>query len=131
MARKKTQQSKGKVPLELLIDRDEAKVKLEGRIEKGQELRKLDISDQHSLGEIVNQYIKWDDFNNELLKRLFTSEELYEEYIRWIGTTIMLTHEKNLQDKISDFYEEIDEKNHRLDSIIERLELIPESSLVK
>ena len=130
MARRKSQPPEAKKPLELSVSREEAKIKLLDRIEKGKALRSENISTQQSLDDAGKNFTKWDDFNNELLKRLFTSEKLYEEYSRWAVGAVMMMRERYLQEKISEHFEEIDEKNHRLDSIVERLELIPESGLV-
>ncbi|MDB4077457.1 nucleotide-binding protein, partial [Porticoccaceae bacterium] len=48
-------------------------------------------------------------------------------YSRWVGGAVMIMRERHPHEKISEHLEEIDDKNHRLDSIVERLELIPES----
>ena len=126
MVRKKAQPPEPKIPLELTIGRDEATQKLTVRIEKGREIRSTEINTAQELDAADKLYTKWDDFNQELLKRLFTSEELCKEYSRWAGGTVVMMREKYLNEKIANLYEEIDKKNHRLESMIERIELIPE-----
>ena len=58
------------------------------------------------------------------MKRIFTTDELAKEYDFW-GIMSLSIDEPSLGEKIADLYENIDSKIHRIDSIIERLELIP------
>jgi predicted nucleotide-binding protein len=97
---------------ELSTSREEAKAKLEERIQKGRKILPSQIQSQQDIDVAQNEYDKWDAFNTELLQRIiFTTDKFAKEYSRYIYG--------------SDFYEKIDKKIHRLDSIIERLELIP------
>ncbi len=123
--RKKTTTMEPKDPAELLISRDDAKSKLQERIQKGLEIKQVQISSREALDTANNEYSKWNSFNAELLKRIFTTDELSEEYSRWSSINSIAMHEPSLGEKISDLYKNIDRKIHRIDSIIERLELIP------
>lgn len=123
--RKKTTTTEPKDPTELLISRDDAKSKLQERIQKGLEIKQVQISSREALNTTNNEYSKWNSFNAELLKRIFTTDELSEEYSRWSGISTIAMHDPSLGEKISDLYKNIDRKIHRIDSIIERLELIP------
>jgi predicted nucleotide-binding protein len=116
------------IPAELLISRDEAKSKLQERIQKGLEIKQSEIKSREAFDVAKNEYSKWNSFNTELFKRVFTTEELAQEYSRWVGGDILM-HEQSLDEKIDDLYKDIDQKIHRIDSIIERLELIPLSSV--
>lgn len=111
-------------PLELLVSRDEARGRLQERIEKGLELKQRRADTQEAFEALSNDFHKWNSFNTELLKRLFTNEELADEYSYW-GMMAIAGYEPSLGEKIADRYKDVDEKIHRLDSIIERLELIP------
>ena len=126
--RKKTTVSEPKLPTELLISRDDAKFKLQERIQKGLELKQAQINSRDEFDVAKNEYSKWNAFNTELLKRIFTTEELSKEYLRWIGVGVIAMRQPSLGEKIADYYKDIDQKIHRIDSIIERLELIPLSS---
>lgn len=123
--RKKTTTSEPKLPAELLISRDDAKSKLQERIQKGLAIKQAQINSREALDEAKNEYSKWNSFNTELLKRIFSTDELAEEYSRWIGIGVIAMREPSLGEKIADLYKDIDQKIHRIDSIIERLELIP------
>lgn len=125
VTRKKSTASEPKLPAELLISRDDAKSRLQERIQKGLELKQAQINSREALDTAKNEYSKWNSFNAELLKRIFSTEELAEEYSRWIGIGVMAMREPSLGEKIADLYKDIDQKIHRIDSIIERLELIP------
>lgn len=119
--------SKSQTPqtaLELLVSRDEAKARLQERIEKGLELKQRGVDTKDAFDMLSNDFRKWDAFNSELLKRIFTNVELAEEYDYW-GAMMVSMREPSLGEKIAKVFKDVDNKIHRLDSIIERLELIP------
>jgi len=113
-----------KPTLKLTRPRDEAKAKIEERIEKGLKLKQRQVDTRESYDALRNDYSKWDSFNDELLKQSFNTDEVAREYSFWGGAAISL-RDPSLGDKIADTYKDIDSKIHRLDSISERLELIP------
>lgn len=116
--------------LELATSRDDAKTRLQERIEKGLELKQRRVETRETFDTLMNDYSKWDSFNSELLKRIFTTEEMAKEYDFW-GAGMMLMRDPSLGERIADVYKDIDKKIHRLDSIIERLELIPLEAAVQ
>lgn len=124
----KTTNTQPQTPLELTVFTDEAKSKLAERIEKGAELKKEQVNTIDEFEALKKLYYKWDAFNCELLKRLFTTEKLADEYSWYGGIMTMSMSEPSLAKKVRDLYEDINDKIHRIDSIIERLELIPLSS---
>lgn len=127
--RKKPATAEPKQPAELVISRDEAKSRLQERIQKGLEMKQAQIASRESLESSRNEYSKWNSFNTELLKRMFTTEELADEYSSWFGGVFVAMREPSLGEQIAELYKDIDGKVHRLDSIIERLELIPLNTL--
>jgi predicted nucleotide-binding protein len=110
--------------MELAVTRDEAKQRIQDRIDKGMGLKSRQVNTRQAFEELKNDYSKWDSFNSELLRRLFTTEEAAKEYDVW-GVMSVSMYEESLGEQIADAYKDIDKKIHRLDSIIERLELIP------
>lgn len=122
---KKSVTATSKQSAELCMSRDEAKSKLQDRIQKGLDIKQMGIVSLESLEAARNGFSKWDSFNTELLKRMFTTEELAGEYSSWFGGVFVSMGEPSLREKIEDLYKSIDDKVHRLDSILERLELIP------
>ncbi|HDX8378932.1 TPA: nucleotide-binding protein [Aeromonas salmonicida] len=123
--RKKSTTSEPKLPTELLISRDDAKSKLQERIQKGLAIKQININSLEALEDAKNECSKWNSFNTELLKRIFSTDELADEYSQWIGIGVIAMRTPSLGEKIADLYKDIDKKIHRIDSIIERLELIP------
>lgn len=88
------------------------------------ELKSKQVNTREAFEELKNGYSKWDSFNSELLRRIFTTDEAAKEYDYW-GVMAVSMYEESLGEKIADTYKDIDKKIHRLDSLIERLELIP------
>ena len=118
-----------KLTMELAVSRDNAKQRLQDRINQGMELKQRQVGTREALDEFSNSYDKWDRFNSELLRRIFTTDEAAKEYDYW-GVGIISLREPALGERIADVYKDIDKKTHRLDSIVERLELIPLSSQI-
>lgn len=118
-----------KLTMELAVSRDNAKQRLQDRINQGMELKQRQVGTREALDEFSNSYGKWDRFNSELLRRIFTTDEAAKEYDYW-GVGIISLREPALGERIADVYKDIDKKTHRLDSIVERLELIPLSSQI-
>lgn len=126
MVRKRATTSETKVPVELSVPRDEAKSRLQERIKKGLEIKKILPNSSEAFETAQKEYSKWDDFNIELLKRLFTTDELAGEYSSSLGRMVFSYFEEpSLEEKMDDLHKDIDNKIHRIDSIIERLELVP------
>jgi len=124
-----TKSTELKKPAELTMSRDEAKAKLQDRIEKGIDLKRAQVNTPQSYEIAKHEYSKWNSFNTELLKRIFTTEELSTEY-SWWGVAIMSMGHVSLGEQIAKLNKDIDDKIHRIDSIIERLELFPLSSVL-
>src|SRR5690606_7229605 len=76
---------------------------------------------------------KWDDFNNELLKRIFTTDEYQNGYM-WSGDNVVAYNSfydaPSSWEKMAKLKKEIQDRNHYLETLIEKLELIPMISTV-
>lgn len=127
---KAKQQTVEKVPSELKISKEEAEQKLKDRIEKGKE-----FIDNSSLShdDLEKLFDKWDDFNNELLKRIFTTDEYQNGYM-WSGDNVVAYNSfydaPSSWEKMAKLKKEIQDRNHYLETLIEKLELIPMISTV-
>lgn len=105
--------------------RDEAKKKIEECIIKGRELLGSTISDMEELDKVKNELTKWSDYNRELLIRAFSNETIAQDYKRadlGVGTLI----NPSFQFRVNHLKQEIQRRITILESIVERLELIPE-----
>lgn len=110
--------------MELAVPCEDAKQRLQDRIDRGMELKVKQVNTREAFDELSNAFSKWDSFNSELLRRVFTTDEAGKEYDFW-GVMSIGMYESSLSEKIADVHKDINTKIHRLDSIIERLELIP------
>jgi len=82
------------------------------------------------LEDAQRDYEKWDSFNIELLKRLFGTDELAIEYSGWVGAFVIGRTPPSFSEKVTEHFEEVQARIHRLDSIVERLELFADDSNV-
>jgi predicted nucleotide-binding protein len=128
MAKRTGTQPPAKPPLRLRVSVDDARGRLSDRADKGRKLKDIPVNSWESLDAAKKEYWKWSAYNEELLKQLFTSDELADEYARFFGA--VLDMERHLGTDIHEFHHDIDDKVHRLESIAERLQLIPLSDEV-
>ena len=122
-SRRKTPEPKE--PLALTISRDEATSRIEDRIVKGTELKSALVNTQESYESSKKEYRLWDDYNEEMLKRIVTTDEISEEYSHWISVPVNVMRTPSLGEQIKNLHNRIDGKVDRLKSILGRLELIP------
>lgn len=119
-----------KTELRLRISVEDARKRLAERIKIGAEFKAMPIQSEEQLKVLKNEYYKWNDYNAELLRQMFTNTEPADEYSRGPGIFI-IGGNTSLGEEIRDFHSDVDSKLHRLDSISERLELIPLSEDIK
>jgi predicted nucleotide-binding protein len=113
----------------LIIPRTETESKIYDRITLGNKLLGLSIHNENDLEDAKAQRKKWNDYNEELLRRLFDSEVVLEDYNRpsMFDPPMM---KASWGQKISSFYEGISNKIEALESITKRLEFIPEKGII-
>ena len=110
----------------LQVSRSKAEARIREQIEKGQKLLELRIGNSAELEQARNERRKWSDYNAELLKRIVDTDELVNDYYpsaawAWVGGRV------SLSEKVKEFYSDVTKYITRLESILGRLELIPES----
>lgn len=108
----------------LSIPRPEAEEKIQARITTGKALFDTPINNQTEFDDIKAKRTKWDDYNQELLGRIFDSEAVLEDYNAKPSFASVRIN-PSLTEQISSFKEGIYKKITALESIAERLELIP------
>jgi hypothetical protein len=105
-----------------------AGLKLSQRIAEGEKLlervKNPTIVTPSTLEQTKRDFDKWSAYNKELLQRLFTTAELAEEYVTRVGGGISIG-EPTYGAKLERLQKDISEKIHRLESISERIGLIP------
>jgi len=122
MAKKRTTEPTH--PPNLVVPRAEAAQKIKARIEKGHEIRSLSINSEQDLERANAERSKWSKYNTELLTRLFDSASMAKEYDLFFGASVPI--KTTFAWWVKDFREGMDGSITRLESISERLELIPE-----
>jgi predicted nucleotide-binding protein len=117
-------------PPRLRTPHQDAEAKLRSRVDNGRELDAKPINSHEELAVARRDYRKWDDYNKELLRQLFTGTEITDQYGRYAGLIVLSMRGRSLSEEIAEFHEEIESKIHRLESLVGRLELIPLSEEV-
>ncbi|HVX41980.1 MAG TPA: nucleotide-binding protein [Gemmatimonadaceae bacterium] len=109
---------------ELRVPPEVAASQINDRIEKGRAISGRDVQTVEALEQAENDYRTWTSYNGELLNRLFTTDKYQEEY-NWWGVGSVSIRPPSPQERLDDLRKDIAEKIQRLESIRERLELIP------
>ena len=109
--------------LYLAVPREEAERRISDRIERGAELKTRAIRDRRTFDEVQRAYWTWNEYNEEMLRQIFTSPRIADEYVSWAG--VVVGGERYLEEEVRELHESIDDRLRRLSSIKERLELIP------
>ena len=122
---KRTARTPEQLPLpSLIVPRNAAKQKIDEQIQKGRELNNLTINSQKELEASRAERSKWSSYNTELLKRIFDNTSIADEYDRFYGGAILM--DPSLADLVKDFHHDMSDSISRLESIQNRLDLIPE-----
>jgi predicted nucleotide-binding protein len=117
---------------ELTISREEAAEKIKGRVKLGLELQNLPINNNEEVENKIKEIEKWNSYNKELLSRIFTTSKLSEEYtFSTLGPTRVSFGPPSLREKLQGNMEQLKRKIQSLESIYDRLELIPLSQGVQ
>jgi len=109
----------------LVVSRAEAHRKIEERIALGKEIQGRNFSSVAELDSAKNDRTKWTQYNSEYLRRAFDNESVgvsYDKVSDW-GT---LKINPSFRERVSSFSDGIENQITSLQSLLERLELIPE-----
>lgn len=89
------------------------------------EAQRASVNGARSLEEAEAAYKKWDDFNRELLRRIFDTEE-YSDAYAGAGVYSMYSFGggRDLREEIREHFDLLNKKIAYLDSLAERLDLI-------
>lgn len=117
-------------PPRLNVPRSTAQQKLEAHLEKGRELAKRVITSELDMDKADGEGDKWRDYAITLLSTLFDTSTISDEFrdktrqITFGGSSHFLEERESFKDRISNWWIK------ELESIAERLDLIPESLVV-
>lgn len=99
---------------------------LQEQLSKGSDLLSADVASRQQLAEVKRRFRNWEEYVQELLRRLFTTEELPEEF----GASVRMIYSlgpSSLQEDLEEFRSDGAIRVRRLESIIERLPLFAAS----
>jgi predicted nucleotide-binding protein len=108
------------------LTRADARTQLLSRIEIGKGILPSYVSSERVLEEARRKYFTWNDYNIELLTRMFTSKKYADEYSLYIGS--LGAGPSLLSEKVRVLEKNIADKVRRLESVAERLDLIDEEA---
>ena len=109
----------------LQMSRAEAEDRIRAQIEKGRQLLTRMIRNEAELKDARQEMYTWSDYNRDLLKRVVDTDELAEGYGR--GVLFGTLGPTPFPAQVKKFYSDVEYYINRLESILRRLELIPES----
>lgn len=109
----------------LRVPRTDAAEKLQKQISRGEELLSRKIASEEDLELFREDKQVWSDYNAELLRTLFTTTDMRDEYTH-VGPAEAWSYSL-FEDLIESSIDDLKEKLSRLRSIFKRLELIPEA----
>lgn len=110
-------------PLELKETRASAATKIRSRIEKGLKLKEQKIDSDHALESFEKEYQKWNDYNESLLRALFTTDAAVVEYA-WSIRTGAVIDQGNPYARYRRRVDAITQYITALESLADRLEVI-------
>lgn len=113
---------------ELAIPREEAKTKLENRIKAGRDLLNAPINIEEDVQNRLKELDKWHDYNRDLLNTIFTTPRLMEEYLYTSTGSIRVLPfggPPSEREKLETRKQYLRKRIEKLESIVERLDLIP------
>lgn len=109
--------------LMLQISRSEAQERIQLQIQKGYSMLEKRISSINGLNGLRDKRRSWDDYNKELLRAIVNIDKFYLEYIEDIHEPLIT----RVGESIEIFRSALREQILRLESIHQRLELLPEA----
>lgn len=122
---KRTVQTPTKLPLQLLFSKDEAVAKIQVQIDKGEQLFSSQVNSNDDLEKMGAAEERWRKYTIELLNQLFSIDAPAKEFSRFPGVAVMNTHRPTLREKIEKLRRKISQRLNKLESIKERIDLIP------
>lgn len=116
-------------PAKLLVPKANAVVQLQDRLTKADQLltRLQQVRSRSELEEIRQERYTWNDYNKELLSRIFDTPQYADEYSR--GGVQMFTMNPSPQEEIREEIDRLNSQRRRIQSILERFSLIEEAGV--
>ncbi|MEA5535294.1 nucleotide-binding protein [Crocosphaera sp. XPORK-15E] len=113
----------------LRLSKKKASQQIQIQIDQGREIinSSISIQSEQEFQQCHYQYSKWAKYNIELLKRIFDNDDYANEYTSY-GFHFTNILRLTLNEGIDTLQDNIERQIHRLESICDRIDLIPELS---
>jgi predicted nucleotide-binding protein len=113
-------------PPRLVKTRAQLEEELRARLSLGRELAERPIQSEGELEQAWKDRERWSSYNTELLRRSFDNRSIADDY-DWSPGFGVLGLNQSLAERVDDFRDSQRLRINRLESILERLPLIPET----
>jgi len=125
MATKRSRDIPPEEPAFVMVPRTEAREKIGTQITKGNEILNQQVNTEADADLFVGNYRKWNDFNKELLRVLFSGNRILQDYDRHRLVSFQIGG--GLRETIRVNREYTSRAIAELESLQQRLDLIPEN----
>ena len=98
---RKIAQPPPEVPLYLTITQDDASRQIGARIRKGTELKDRQIRTDMEFEDVKRDSLTWNEYNEEMLRQMFTSPKIAQEYREW-GGLVALGGPESIEEEIEE-----------------------------
>lgn len=111
-------------PTNLAVDCSVARERIKKQLARGREIRDIVVTSQEELSRAKSERIKWIDYTTDLLRRLFDTPVPAEEFGASVRHIFVLG--ASPEEEVRDFRFDMDTSIMRLESLLERLDLMDE-----
>ena len=114
-------------PLALKESHESARAKIRDRIRVGRELKGSHLAYSASESEAASfnkEYQKWDEYNRDLIRSLYTNDTLVTEY-NWSVPSFTRSHQETEYSIYQRNLAYLEKKCDKLESLTERIDLVP------
>ena len=109
----------------LTIKHEQAAEYLTTQLEKGQMLVNRTVENEQDLNTYRQDVESWNDYNEDLLRRMISSTDEADRYSEYTGEFLILPGYRSLREEYNYLKGDVHKKVHRLQSLLERLDLFP------
>lgn len=114
-------------PALLAKPRGEARGQLLGRVEQAKSIIAVSARNGAALDEAEARYHRWNTYNEELIRRMFTTEEYFISYRSAFAMSSVAFGKPDISQQWRRFEQQISRKLNFLDTLAESLDLIDEA----
>jgi predicted nucleotide-binding protein len=107
----------------LTVPNAEASARVTAQIEKARSMLSREIASWDDLKAVRREYYTWIDYGRELLRAIFSTEEISEDFGASVRMIFSVGGQPDLREDIDEFRSDLSTHLRRLESVVERLDL--------